>query len=279
MRMELSPDGSRLALHHDSGRATLWDLDTREQLAVVEADSVTDLAWSADSSRLAVARVDPDGFAVVVLDRDGTRAGVLEVEDDVVILYVGLSPDGTLVSLPMGAGPRQDPSRMDVEIWDWAEGRLVTTVDSETPIEAARFDPTGRQLITIGWLQGVVEIWDLDSGDRVATLTAPPITTDAVVSGDGSTIATAHRDGTVRVWDAGSGVQRLVLHGHDRVVADVELSADASVLLSLDDFGFARAWALDLDDLAEIASGRLTRGFSDEECRLYLHLDACPDEG
>jgi hypothetical protein len=35
-------------------------------------------------------------------------------------------------------------------------------------------------------------------------------------------------------------------------------------------------WALDLDDLIAIAHDKLTRELSDEECRQYLHVDACP---
>ena len=32
----------------------------------------------------------------------------------------------------------------------------------------------------------------------------------------------------------------------------------------------------DLDDLIAIANERLTRGFTDDECRQYLHLERCP---
>jgi hypothetical protein len=36
-----------------------------------------------------------------------------------------------------------------------------------------------------------------------------------------------------------------------------------------------RVWALDLDELVEIAEDELTRGFTDEECRQYLHQSRC----
>jgi len=35
-------------------------------------------------------------------------------------------------------------------------------------------------------------------------------------------------------------------------------------------------WALDLDDLIEIAHENVTRDLTDEECRAYLHLEQCP---
>jgi hypothetical protein len=37
-----------------------------------------------------------------------------------------------------------------------------------------------------------------------------------------------------------------------------------------------RIWALDLDDLVEIAENGLTRTLTDEECRQYLHTASCP---
>jgi hypothetical protein len=34
--------------------------------------------------------------------------------------------------------------------------------------------------------------------------------------------------------------------------------------------------AIALDDVIEIARARITRGFTDEECRTYLHVPTCP---
>ena len=37
-----------------------------------------------------------------------------------------------------------------------------------------------------------------------------------------------------------------------------------------------RVWALDMDDLLEIAQENVTRSLTDAECRRYLHVEACP---
>ena len=37
-----------------------------------------------------------------------------------------------------------------------------------------------------------------------------------------------------------------------------------------------RVWALDIDDLIEIARQNITRSLTDEECRAYLHVESCP---
>ena len=45
--------------------------------------------------------------------------------------------------------------------------------------------------------------------------------THVVFSPDGQRLATSSEDGTVRVWDAASGQQTLVLRGHSDIVRSV----------------------------------------------------------
>jgi WD40 repeat protein len=95
-------------------------------------------------------------------------------------------------------------------------------------------------------------------------------------SADGTRLASAGDDGTVRLWDPTSGEQLLVLRGHAGLVSSVAFSPDGSRLASVGADGYVRVWALDLDDLIEIAKSELTRTLTDEECRQYLHVSACP---
>ena len=80
----------------------------------------------------------------------------------------------------------------------------------------------------------------------------------------------------MRLWDAESGSQTLVLRGHRGLVSAVAFSPDATKLASVSGEGTVRVWALDLDDLIEIAEDKLTRTLTDEECSQYLHVDRCP---
>ena len=210
---------------------------------------------------------------VVVVDRSGAELARFDEEPGYFIPSVSLSPDGRLVAMTR-EGERFDPT-LTTRIWDWQRDEIVATIDTGGPALNAVFDPTGTRIVTSGRQQGQAAVWDVQTGERLATLTDPPAFFAVTFSPDGRTIATAHRDGTVRLWDAGSGAQRLVLRGHEGAALSLAFSPDGSKLASAGDDGLVRVWALDLDDLIGIATDRLTRSFSDEECRQYLHLDGC----
>ena len=66
-----------------------------------------------------------------------------------------------------------------------------------------------------------------------------------------------------------------MLPGDGDVIVDIAISPDGTKLATSGFIPFVRVWALDLDDLIEIAEGELTRDLTEEECRQYLH-GACP---
>jgi WD40 repeat protein len=66
-----------------------------------------------------------------------------------------------------------------------------------------------------------------------------------------------------------------MLHGPRTLVSSVAFSPDGSLLAPVGADGAVRVWALDLDDLVEIAQHEVKRPLSDEECRQYLHREQC----
>jgi WD40 repeat protein len=184
---------------------------------------------------------------------------------------VAFSSDGRLVA----TGEFDNRGGERVRVWDWARRDALLTIDAEGPRTQVDFDPNGPRVVLSG-SDGLAEIWDVGSGERVAVLAGPSGgVKDLAFSPDGSRIATASDDGLVRLFDAETGAPDLRLRGSGCAVEGVAFSPDGTKLASTSWCDGVRVWALDVDDLLEIARREAGRSLTDEECRQYLHVDEC----
>jgi WD40 repeat protein/serine/threonine protein kinase len=283
LAFDVSPDGGSIALGGSSmpdffGGASAvraWDASTGAELfRIGHYLDVNEVAFSPDGEYLVTASYD--GTAKI-LDRSGRVIQVLGKEPDpnfgqFVFTDVAFSFDGRLVATAENIYAREQ----HVRIWDWVQGELALTIDADSPVPLVDFDPTGPRVVLTG-SDGLTEVWDVDSGERVAVLAGPPgAVKDLAFSPDGSRIATASVDGRVRLFDADTGAPHLVLWGSGCAVEGVVFSPDGTKLASSSGCEGVRIWALDIDDLLEIARREAGRSLTDEECRQYLHVDRCP---
>jgi len=284
VRLDVSPDGGLVAAStFDALPVRLLESSTGNLVASALSarpdGTVWDLAWNPDGTRLAIIHGPWDQRDVSIVDRAGALVASLPApEPGAFFGRASFSADGrrlatTLVDAEQSDGQR-DADRQHVSVWDWARGEVVRTIDTSAGNLA--FDPTGDRLVTDRLLGSVLDVWDTETGERLTTLTGHTgKVQDVTFSRDGSKVATASEDGTARVWDPATGEQLQVLRDNGTVAA-VAFNPDGSKLASLNYDGIARVWALDLDDLIAIAEDRLTRGFSEDECRQYLHHNPCP---
>jgi WD40 repeat protein len=278
LAIDVSKDGQSIATASADGSAAVWNAASSERRFTIGPEAgITDVAWSPNGNLLATAGSEGGAGLVTIVDPSGKEVADLREESGIGFGSVQFSPDGRRLLTSRVEMGRADPTIRAIRLWDWAHGEVVRTI--EAPAERAVFDPTGARIATTTGLPagdaGIVQIWDSTTGQELTRLEGRAGVSDVAFSPDGSSVATAGTDKTVRLWDPESGAQVLALRGHGGAVATVTFSPDGSKLASVSADGIVRVWALDLDDLIEIAEDQVTRTLTDDECQQYLHVDRC----
>jgi WD40 repeat protein len=222
------PDGTLLATGHESVR--LWGVGTWEEVAtILEDDWITSVAFSSDGTTLATS--DPVGNVRFWNTSTGSETAAVEGPPDYVT-SMAFSPDGTTLASATAvdqAGVFEDSDGGAVRLWDSRNGAEIAVLTShDSSFESVAFSPDGGLLAAC---DGDVRLWDTGTREEVTTLTAAEATASLAFSPDGSTIATGHEDGTVRLRDTETWEETAVypaVADHGRVTS-VAFSTDGTV--------------------------------------------------
>jgi WD40 repeat protein/DNA-binding SARP family transcriptional activator/energy-coupling factor transporter ATP-binding protein EcfA2 len=292
--LDASPDGRLVAAAisdwnvccPNGSSLRIWDVETgQEAFRARPRGYVDDVAWSPDSKLLAISAasytVDADGnitspkASLAVVDRSGDEVAYLpDEEEGVQLLSVAFTSDGERLIAARSHGASWEDYVGEAVVWDWKAGKVEHRI--ETGDDYAVLSPRADLLVSTPrtFLTGsqVAHVWDWATGQHLRSLSHSGSVMYAAFSPDGSRLATASRDGTIRVWDPyADAPEQLHLRGHAGSVGMVAFSPDGSRLASVSEDGTVRVWALDVDDLVDVAQRGLTRTLTDDECRQYLH--------
>jgi WD40 repeat protein len=281
--LEYSPDGTRIATASHDKSVKIWDASSGELLLTLSKEGhgdgafgnlfpgVLDVAWNADSSRLA--SVGADGTTVIWDSVNGNELLTLPSNRNGVS-SVAYSPEGTHLLITSEGGFGFGPI---ATMWDLKTGqRVLTMPDQWGLIFGLAFYPDGGRFAT-GAQDGVLRIWDAKTGDELLALPGhTSYIADIRFSADGKYMATAGIDGIAKLWDAKTGKELLTLTGHTAGISGVSFSPDGTRLATSSQDGTIRVYLLEIEELIELAKSRLTRSLTTEECQRYLHLVQCP---
>ena len=140
------------------------------------------------------------------------------------------------------------------------------------------FSPDGRNLVGASDAEANVVVVDTETWEQSAVLSGHRGTArDVDVSPDSRLIASSDSTGLVRIWNLSTGeaLQGIPLKNE---VTNVEFVDERHLLVTGRDGPDVYVMTTDVDELLEIARSRVTRDLTDEECRTYLHVDACPSD-
>lgn len=275
---QYSPDGSFIVTASRDGTARIWDAGNGAELHILagHAGEVWDVAISPDGVYIATA--GNDGL-VKIWKADGEFLGDFERGDVSAKAHtVAFSPDGSLLAAGYSDG--------SIAFWEFPSGELLrllvrSEVNTHSDIvEDLAFSPDGTRMASVSDDASVI-LWNtqVDAlGEIVQTLSGRgDALFAAAYSPDGRYLITGGADGVGVVWDLQSGEINFRLYGHSDRIYGVTFSPDGTRIFSVSLDGSIRAYLLSFEDLVALASKRLTRNFTEEECLAFLN-DSCPDE-
>ncbi|MCZ7636511.1 MAG: protein kinase [Verrucomicrobia bacterium] len=206
----LSPDDRFLATGSGDGQIDIWDFERRQHLQTLKG---------------------APGISYVVYS-------------------MAISPDAqTLAS----TGDHVD-QKFVIHLWDLGTFALKRVLRGHTNmLSGVAFSPDGRFLASVGgWPYnttnvGQIFLWDLDSGTQRSELTGHHCSVGfggVAFAPSGKTLATAHGDGAIRIWDLQTKQIAQTLEGHRDLVLGVRASPDGTLMASGGIDGSVRLWQL-----------------------------------
>ncbi len=203
-KMVFSPNSALLAVGLTNGEIHLWDVAADEPFTVLQGVDEYTTSMAFGPNGILIATGTAEGTLQLWDVARGEIVNTLEGHDgwvsDVVFMPEPL-PDGR--HMLVSAGGYDDNI---VRIWavqpDGGNAdELAVLTSAPVPVTSVTSAPDGSLLVS-GHDDGAVRLWDVSTGDLLATLDghAPQLPLNVAFNPDGTLLATGGGDGAIRLW-------------------------------------------------------------------------------
>ena len=193
--VSFSPNGELLASASQDNTVRLWDARENKLLRVLRGHQggVNSVVFSPDGKLMASAS---DDKTVRLWQRNGKLLKTLAGYHDDAVQSVSFNAQNKLIA---SAG---DDNKINIFN---LEGKLIKTLTADAPVSSVSFSPTDSQFLVAANAVGSIQMWQSNdsSWQDITKRTTYAHGSNAYkvsFSPDGELIASASRDGTVKVW-------------------------------------------------------------------------------
>jgi WD40 repeat protein len=224
--------GFSLPASGETERSTLrlWNAVTRQMTAEIPLDNLcTGLAFSRDGQMLVTSAYQ--GHITLWRMPEGTKLASYASEQKLLGPATGFAatPD-----LSLAAYVSSPPGGQQIRVIDLHNGkRIWSAVAAKQFVTALAFSPDGKMLASAaGFGESDIRLWDVATGKEIGLEGHQSWVGSIVFWPDGSKLASASADQTVRIWDVASRKCLDVMRGHREEVWRLALLPDNRTLVS-----------------------------------------------
>ena len=250
-----SQDGKMVAIGSRESNIYLSDLNTGELKWTLpgHSDDVQRVVFSPDGRTLASSSYLDETVRIWDVHTGEHKRTLTGHTGD--IEGLAFSPDGkTLVSSGSGDGT--------IRFWDVSTGDETGTVAGHTDsVFSVAFNPD-EKFFASGYADGSIRFWDAETGRHLKTFKKGYDDASGLVfSLDGKTLAYA-AGLDIRLQDARTGEEKMLLTGHKRGMQSMALSPDGDILASGSEDMTIRLWDMHTGEHKKTLSGHKHRVYS-----------------
>jgi WD40 repeat protein len=237
-----SPDSELIATASFDKTVKIWNKNgVLVRTIAGHDDSILGVAWAPNGQTIATASEDK---TVTLWNRNGTLINTFVGHTDTVF-SVTFSPDGNTI-----ASAGWDNT---AKLWN-RNGTLLQTLRGHTDqVDSVAFSPDGNLIATASAdLDKTIKLWqrDISSGSHsgsyqlIKSFLAHNDTIYSVkFSPDGSTIASASKDGTIKLWNREGELQQ-TFTGHTNSVNSISFNPNGKSIASASGDGSVKIWSI-----------------------------------